>query len=73
MDVDAAMVEEGRAPGFVLVARFLQAVMPVRLSEMRPLLTVAATPPRADAGTGRAALMREGEEREPLMGADDPV
>ena len=73
VDVDAAMVEEGRAPGFVLVARFLQAVMPVRLSEMRPLLTVAATPPRADAGTGRAALMREGEEREPLMGADDPV
>jgi len=73
VDVDAATVEEGRVPGFVLVARFLQAVMPVRFSELRPLLTVAASPPRADAGTGRAALMREGEERHPLLGADDPA
>lgn len=51
--VDGAI---GRVPGFVQVAQFLQAVMPVRCAVLSPLLN----PPRADAGDGRAALQPRG-------------
>jgi exonuclease III len=68
-DDDDGDVEAGRVPGFVLVARFLQAVMPARFAELRPMLTITA-PPRADAHMGRAAL-REGEGDHPLLGDDD--
>lgn len=43
-------VEAGRVPGFVLVARFLQAVVPARVAVLRPLLLI---PPRPDGGHGR--------------------
>jgi hypothetical protein len=62
-------VEAGRVPGFVLVARFLQAVMPARLAVLRPLLQI---PPRADAGHGRAAL-QEGEGDDPPLADDAPA
>jgi len=50
------VAEDDRVPGFVLVARFFEAVMPTRLAELSPRLN----PPRADAPLGMAALQQEG-------------
>ena len=46
---------DGRVPGFVLVARFLQAVMPARFAVLGQLLS----PPRADAGHGMPAFPQQ--------------
>lgn len=61
---------DDRVPGFVLVARFLQAVMPARFAELGPLLS----PPRADAGHGMAAFPQQagGNHPHPLGGDDAP-
>ena len=60
---------DGRVPGFVLVARFLQAVMPARFAALGPLLS----PPRADAGHGMAAFPQQagGVHPHPLGGGGD--
>jgi len=60
---DGVAVEEARVPGFILVARFFEAVMPVRLAELCPLLP--ANPPRADAHLGMAALQQGGNDVPP--------
>lgn len=56
-DVDDGVAVEDRVPGFILVARFFEAVMPTRLAELSPLLP--ANPPRADAQLGMAALQQD--------------
>lgn len=65
-DGDAA--EDVRVPGFVLVARFFEAVMPTRFAELGPLLN----PPRADAQMGMAALQQQQVVEIPPPDPDDP-
>lgn len=53
---DVAVAEDQALPGFILMARFFEAVMPTRFAELSPLLTAHNNPPRADAHLGMAAL-----------------
>ena len=55
-EINGEAVEGDRVPGFILVARFFEAVMPARIAELGHFLP--ADPPRADAQMGMAALQQ---------------